>query len=143
MLLQIRRKRRKIKRTRLKRYSDVIRCCVGLVGCARNAQITCCNELNVRYSMLVYERKGVLCVNAQSDKPQPGTPRPATDKPQGGQPKKRVLEGNVIVEELKEGHGPDAKNGKMVSYRVNEIVVDCFRNNALLDGRQNVRICVC
>ena len=29
-------------------------------------------------------------------------------------PKKRVLEGSVVAEDMKMGHGPEAKTGKMV-----------------------------
>ena len=29
-------------------------------------------------------------------------------------PKKRVLEGSVVAEDMKLGHGPEAKTGKMV-----------------------------
>lgn len=29
-------------------------------------------------------------------------------------PSKRVAEGGVVVEDVKQGHGPEAKNGKMV-----------------------------
>ncbi|KAL3865719.1 hypothetical protein ACJMK2_043079, partial [Sinanodonta woodiana] len=55
----------------------------------------------------------------QTPKPQQQTPKPQqqTPKPQQQQqktPKKQVLAGGVLMEELKVGNGPDAKKGKMV-----------------------------
>ncbi|KAK3097235.1 hypothetical protein FSP39_007883 [Pinctada imbricata] len=45
---------------------------------------------------------------SKQEKTEAGTPK-------GGTPKKRVLAGGLMVEEVKGGHGPDAKAGKVVS----------------------------
>jgi len=37
-------------------------------------------------------------------------------EPTAATPSKRTVEGGVVVEDVKEGHGPEAKSGKLVSY---------------------------
>ncbi|KAK3608155.1 hypothetical protein CHS0354_034114 [Potamilus streckersoni] len=54
----------------------------------------------------------------QTPKPQQQTPKPQQQTPKSQQqqqtPKKQVLAGGILMEELKVGNGPDAKKGKMV-----------------------------
>jgi len=37
-------------------------------------------------------------------------------EPQTAKQNKRTVEGGIVVEDVKEGHGPEAKPGKLVSW---------------------------
>ncbi|KAH9524759.1 hypothetical protein Btru_027741 [Bulinus truncatus] len=66
----------------------------------------------------------------------PGTPAAPTKTDSSGTPKKRVVSGGTIVEDVKVGHGPEAKPGKMVSvYYVGTLSKSNKRFDSCTEGK--------
>ena len=57
-------------------------------------------------------------------------------EPTAAKPSKRTVEGGVVVEDVKEGHGPEAKSGKLVSYFLFFLMILLLYSDPLCDLQQ-------